>query len=309
MRARCLGKVLSLYKAKPKHEISVNYFNEGDEFILLFMEKAEKVKFLKEKAKVIRRHIVKMLGEAGSGHPGGSLSAADIVAVLYFDVMNIRPDDPHWPERDRFVLSKGHAAPVLYAALAERGYFGVSELSTLRKFKSRLQGHPDMKKLPGVEMSTGSLGQGLSVANGMALAAKIDNKKFRVYVLIGDGEIQEGQIWEAAMAAAHYKLDNVTAFLDYNGLQIDGCTKDVMYIEPVADKWIAFGWNVIEIDGNDIEQVLNAIEDAKKVSGKPTMIIAKTIKGKGVSYMENNPDWHGKAPKAEEVEKALEELL
>ena len=273
------------------------------------MEKAEKVKFLKEKAKVIRRHIVKMLGEAGSGHPGGSLSAADIVAVLYFDVMNIRPDDPHWPERDRFVLSKGHAAPVLYAALAERGYFDVSELSTLRKFKSRLQGHPDMKKLPGVEMSTGSLGQGLSVANGMALAAKIDNKKFRVYVLIGDGEIQEGQIWEAAMAAAYYKLDNVTAFLDYNGLQIDGCTKDVMCIEPVADKWIAFGWNVIEIDGNDIEQVLNAIEDAKKVSGKPTMIIAKTIKGKGVSYMENNPDWHGKAPKAEEVEKALEELL
>lgn len=276
---------------------------------LSFMERAEKVNVLKEKAKVIRRHIVTMLGEAGSGHPGGSLSAADIVTALYFDVMNIYPDDPCWPDRDRFVLSKGHAAPVLYAALAERGYFDVSELSTLRKLKSRLQGHPDMKKLPGVEMSTGSLGQGLSAANGMALAAKIDDKKFRIYVLIGDGEIQEGQIWEAAMSAAHYKLDNLIAFLDYNGLQIDGCTKDVMCVEPVADKWVAFGWKVIEIDGNDIEQVLNAVEDAKKTPGKPTMIISKTVKGKGVSYMENNPDWHGKAPKPEEVEKALKELL
>ena len=276
---------------------------------LSFMERAEKVNVLKEKAKVIRRHIVTMLGEAGSGHPGGSLSAADIVTALYFDVMNICPDDPYWPDRDRFVLSKGHAAPVLYAALAERGYFDVSELSTLRKLKSRLQGHPDMKKLPGVEMSTGSLGQGLSAANGMALAAKIDDKKFRIYVLIGDGEIQEGQIWEAAMSAAHYKLDNLIAFLDYNGLQIDGCTKDVMCVEPVADKWVAFGWKVIEIDGNDIEQVLNAVEDAKKTPGKPTMIISKTVKGKGVSYMENNPDWHGKAPKPEEVEKALKELL
>ncbi|MBO8137697.1 MAG: transketolase [Desulfotomaculum sp.] len=263
---------------------------------------------LKEIAKVIRRDIITMLGEAGSGHPGGSLSAADIVTALYFEVMNINPEDPYWPDRDRFVLSKGHAAPVLYAALAERGCFDKDELKTLRKLGSRLQGHPDMKKLPGVDMSTGSLGQGLSAANGMALAGKLDKKDYRVYVLLGDGEIQEGQIWEAAMAASHYKLDNLTAFLDYNKMQIDGHINEVMSPEPVADKFRAFGWHVIEIDGHDMEQILNAVEEAKKTSGRPTIIIAQTVKGKGVSFMENQVGWHGKAPSAEQVEEALKEL-
>ncbi|OPY58071.1 MAG: Transketolase 2 [Pelotomaculum sp. PtaU1.Bin035] len=263
---------------------------------------------LKNKAKEIRKHIVRMLGEAGSGHPGGSLSAADIVASLYFKELRLDPARPDWPGRDRFVLSKGHAAPVLYAALAERGFFPLEELMTLRKLGSRLQGHPDMRKLPGVDMSTGSLGQGLSSANGMALAARLDKAGYRVYALLGDGELQEGMVWEAAMAAAHYKLDNLAAFVDHNGLQIDGPVVDVMSPEPVADKWRAFGWHVVIIDGHDIKQILDALDEAKTVKGKPTMIVAETVKGKGVSFMENQVGWHGAAPKPGEVEKALAEL-
>lgn len=268
-----------------------------------------KIEQLKAKAKVIRRHIIRMLGEAGSGHPGGSLSAADIVTALYFHEMRLKPEEPHWPDRDRFVLSKGHAVPVLYAALAERGYFPVEELMTLRKLGSRLQGHPDMKKLPGVEMSTGSLGQGLAAANGMALAARLDKKDYRVYVLLGDGELQEGMVWEAAMAAAHYKLDNIVAFVDHNGLQIDGPVAEVMSPEPVADKWRAFGWHTLCVDGHDPVQILDALAKARTIKGKPTMIVAETTKGKGCSFMEDKVDWHGTAPKPEDVEKALAELL
>lgn len=268
----------------------------------------EKIQSLEERAKAIRRHIITMLGEAGSGHPGGSLSAADIVSVLYFDTMKLDPEQPAWAGRDRFVLSKGHAAPVLYAALAEKGYFPVAELKTLRKLGSRLQGHPDMKKLPGVEMSTGSLGQGLSAAIGMALGLRLDGGDQRVYALLGDGEVQEGQIWEAAMAAGHFKLDNLTAFLDYNNLQIDGPVDVVMNVAPLPEKWRAFNWHVIEIDGHDIQQILQALAEAQATKGKPTMIIAKTIKGKGVSFMENQVGWHGNAPKPEQVEQALAEL-
>ncbi len=268
----------------------------------------EKLAQLREKAREIRRHIITMIGGAGSGHPGGSLSAADIVTALYFEIMRIDPQNPHWPDRDRFVLSKGHAAPVLYAALAERGYFPVEKLSTLRRLGSPLQGHPDMRKVPGVEMSTGSLGQGLSAANGMALAGKLDGRDYRVFVMLGDGEIQEGQIWEAAMAAAHYKLDNIIAFLDYNGLQIDGPITEVMSPEPIADKWSAFGWEVQEIDGHDMRAILEAVSRAVQVRGKPSMIIARTVKGKGCSFMENQVGWHGTAPKPEQVEQALKEL-
>ncbi|MEW6425158.1 MAG: transketolase [Bacillota bacterium] len=268
----------------------------------------EKIAWLENKAREIRAHIIKMTAAAGSGHPGGSLSAADIVTTLYFHLMRINPQNPSWPDRDRFVLSKGHAAPLLYAVLAERGFFPVAELLTLRKLGSRLQGHPDMKSLPGVEMSTGSLGQGLSAGNGMALAAKLDGRDYRVFVLLGDGEIQEGMVWEAAMAAAHYRLDNVTAFLDHNGLQIDGPVAEVMSPEPVTDKWKAFGWDVQEIDGHDIAQIIKAVEAARQVKGKPQMIIAETCKGKGVSFMENQVDWHGTAPKPEQAEKALTEL-
>ncbi|MEG6615140.1 transketolase [Peptococcaceae bacterium 1198_IL3148] len=268
----------------------------------------ERLQQLQSIAKVIRRDIVTMLGEAGSGHPGGSLSATDIVTALYFAVMRINPDEPKWADRDRFVLSKGHAAPVLYAALAERGYFEPAHLKTLRKLGSKLQGHPDMNKVPGVDMSTGSLGQGLSAANGMALAGKLDQKDYRVYVLLGDGEAQEGQVWEAAMLAGHYKLDNLTAFLDHNKMQIDGPIEDVMSPEPLADKWRSFGWHVIEIDGHNMEQILNAVAEAQQTKGKPTMILAQTVKGKGVSFMENQVGWHGKAPSAEQVEQALQEL-
>lgn len=263
---------------------------------------------LTSQAREIRQDIVSMLGNSKSGHPGGSLSAADIVTALYFHEMNIDPQNPGWPDRDKFVLSKGHAAPVLYAALARRGYFPVEELSTLRKVDSRLQGHPSMKHLPGVEMSTGSLGQGLAAANGMALAARLDGLTSRVYVVLGDGEIQEGQVWEAAMAAAHYKVDNLVAFLDHNGLQIDGPTTEVMSPEPVADKWRAFGWHVEAIDGHDMAAIIEALQKAKAVKGKPTMIIAETVKGKGVSFMENQCEWHGTAPSSEQVEKALGDL-
>ncbi|MEA4900990.1 transketolase [Desulfitobacterium sp.] len=263
---------------------------------------------VKRTANQLRQDIITALVPAKSGHPGGSLSAADIVATLYFHEMRIKPEDPHWPERDRFVLSKGHAAPVLYAALAEKGFFPKEELLGLRQTGRMLQGHPDMKRVPGVDMSTGSLGQGLSAANGMALAGKLDKKDYRVYVLMGDGEMAEGQIWEAAMAAAHYKLDNVTGILDYNGLQIDGSTDQVMSTSPLPDKWKSFGWHVIEVDGHDIEALIAAFAEAKATKGKPTLLLAKTIKGKGISFMENQVGWHGNAPSAEQGEQALAEL-
>lgn len=263
---------------------------------------------LKEVARVIREDIIAMLVMAKSGHPGGSLSAAEIMAVLYFHEMNVDPTNQDWPDRDRFVLSKGHAAPVYYAALANKGFFPKEELLQLRKTGHFLQGHPDMKKVPGVDMSTGSLGQGISAAGGMALAGKIDKKSFRVYCLLGDGEMAEGLVWEAAMAAAHYKLDNLLAILDYNGLQIDGTNEEVMNSSPLSEKWRAFGWNVLEVDGHDIEELKAALETAKSLRGKPTMIIAKTIKGKGVSFMENQAGWHGNAPSPEQAEIALAEL-
>ena len=267
-----------------------------------------KISELQGTAKKIRKHIVTMVGEAKSGHPGGSLSAADIVATLYFDEMKVDPENPQEEDRDRFILCKGHAAPVLYAALAVKGFFPEADLITLRKTGSKLQGHPDMRKVPGVDMSTGSLGQGLSVANGMAMAAKLDKKDYRVFALLGDGELQEGQVWEAAMAAVHYKLDNLVAFVDHNGLQIDGPVTEVMSPEPVTDKFRAFGWHVISIDGHDFEQIRQALLESKGVEGKPTMIVAKTIKGKGISYMENQAGWHGSAPNPEQVAIAIEEL-
>ncbi|SET06059.1 transketolase subunit A [Natronincola peptidivorans] len=263
---------------------------------------------LKEKAQVIRKDIIAMLHEAGSGHPGGSLSAADILAVLYFHEMKIDPKNPKWEDRDRFVLSKGHAAPVLYAALAEKGFFPKEELMGLRKINAMLQGHPEMKGTPGVEMSTGSLAQGFSSASGMAIAGKIDKKDYRVYTLLGDGELQEGMIWETAMASAHHKLDNLTAILDYNKLQIDGPNAEVMGVDPVTDKFKAFGWQVLEIDGHSFEEIIEAFAKAKATKEKPTMIIANTIKGKGVSFMEGSVDWHGNAPKEEDTRKALQEL-
>lgn len=255
-----------------------------------------------------RRLIVEMTCAAKSGHPGGSLSAVEILASLYFRIMRVDPENPGWPDRDRFVLSKGHASPVLYSVLALRGYFPEEELMGFRKIDSMLQGHPDMKGTPGVDMSTGSLGQGLAVANGMAMAGKLDGKDYRVYVLLGDGEVQEGMVWEAAMAAAHYKLDNLTAFLDHNGLQIDGANSQVMGVEPLRDKWTAFGWNVIEIDGHSYGEIIDAADEARRVKGKPTIVIAKTIKGKGISYMENAVDWHGKAPSREQADAAIKEL-
>lgn len=266
------------------------------------------IKMLTEKSTQIRKDIVTMINKSKSGHPGGSLSAADIVTTLYFHEMNLDPKNPKMADRDRFVLSKGHAAPVLYAALAEKGYFDRDLLTTLREYGSPLQGHPDMNKLPGIDISTGSLGQGLSVANGMALSAKLDNKSYRTYVLLGDGEVQEGQVWEAAMTAAHYKLDNVCAFLDFNNLQIDGDVDKVMGVEPLDKKWEAFGWNVIKIDAHNFEEILGALEAAKSHKGQPTMIIAKSIKGKGVSFMENVAGFHGVAPTNEETEIAIKEL-
>jgi len=263
---------------------------------------------LKRIANTLRQDIISMLVTSKSGHPGGSLSAAEILATLFFREMRVKPEDPRWADRDRFILSKGHAAPVLYAALAEKGYFPKEELQGLRQTGRMLQGHPDMKKTPGVDMSTGSLGQGLSAANGMALAGKLDGKDYRVFALLGDGEMAEGQIWEAAMAAAHYKLDNVTAVLDFNGLQIDGTTDSVMCSTPLTDKWRAFCWHVIEVDGHDVDALIGAFAEAKQVKGKPTIIIAKTVKGKGVSFMEDQAGWHGNAPSAEQGEQALKEL-
>ncbi|MGR3309941.1 MAG: transketolase [Candidatus Brocadiales bacterium] len=263
---------------------------------------------LKMRAKIIRKHTIRIIAKAGSGHPGGSLSATDLIVALYYGKLNHDPNRPDWLDRDRFVLSKGHGCPALYATMAERGYFQVSELDTLRQFGSILQGHPDMKRTPGIEISSGSLGQGLSVGIGMALAGRIDGKGYRVYVMLGDGEIEEGQIWEAAMAAGHYKLDNICAIVDNNGLQIDGPIKDIMSAEPIPDKWRAFGWHVIEINGHNFQQILNAYDEAEATKGMPTAIIAKTIKGKGVSFMENQVEWHGKAPNPQEAEKALAEL-
>lgn len=263
---------------------------------------------LQARAKNVRKNIIRMLGEAGSGHPGGSLSIADILVTLYFEEMNIDPAQPKQPDRDRFVLSKGHSAPALYATLAERGYFPEVELLRLRKTGALLQGHPDMKHIPGVDMSTGSLGQGLSAANGMALALRLDKSAARVYAIVGDGEIQEGQIWEAAMSAAHYKLDNLVCFIDHNGLQIDGSNEEVMNVNPVGDKFWAFGWHVISINGHDIEAIREALQVARTVKGQPTAIVAETVKGKGVSFMENQAGWHGKAPNAEQCRQALLEL-
>jgi transketolase len=263
---------------------------------------------LKDIAVQVRKDIISMTTAAGSGHPGGSLSAVEILTALYFEKMNIDPKKPDWEGRDKFILSKGHAAPVLYSVLARRGFFTPDKLINLRKMGAMLQGHPDMKGTPGVEMSTGSLGQGFSASVGMALASKLDNRKNRIYVLLGDGEINEGIVWEAAMAAAHYKLDNLTAFLDYNGLQIDGPNEEVMNIKPVDEKWRSFGWNVLEIDGHDFEAIFNAINKAEETKEKPTIIIAKTVKGKGVSFMENQVGWHGTAPTEEEMEQALKEL-
>jgi len=264
--------------------------------------------YLQETACKIRQDIIEMLLPAKSGHPGGSLSAADILTVLYFREMKVDPANPKWPDRDRFVLSKGHAAPVLYAALAEKGFFPCEELLKLRQTGHFLQGHPDMKKVPGVDMSTGSLGQGISVAAGMALAGKMDNKSWRVYSLVGDGEVAEGIVWEAAMAAAHYQLDNLLVILDYNGLQIDGANSEVMNSDPLPDKWRAFGWNVLEADGHNIEELAAALDTARNFRGKPTIIIARTVKGKGVSFMENQAGWHGNAPNPEQAKIALEEL-
>ncbi len=266
------------------------------------------INFLIKKSKTLRIEILKMLTHAGSGHTGGSLSAADIVTALYFYKMKHNPKDPKWKERDRFILSKGHAAPLLYAALALSGYFDISMLKSLRKLGSPLQGHPCSKMLPGVEISTGSLGQGLSIANGLAMGLKLDNLKSRVYCLLGDGEIQEGQVWEAAMTASHYKLDNLCAIIDNNRLQIDGHCCDVMCIEPIVNKWESFGWYVIDIDGHDMKSITNALDEAETIKQKPTMIVARTIKGKGVSFFEGKVQYHGIAPTEEELKMALKEL-
>jgi transketolase len=258
----------------------------------------------------VRRDIIRMIGAAGSGHPGGSLSAVEILVELYFDTMRIDPKNPKWPDRDRFILSKGHAAPVLYAVMAEAGFpdTPLDQLNTLRKLGSVYQGHPDVRFIPSLEASTGSLGEGLSLALGLGLAARLDGRASRTYVLLGDGESQEGQVWEAAMAGAFHKVDNVVAIVDYNGIQLDGFVKDIMEIAPLAEKWRAFGWHAIEIDGNDLASVRRALGEAESTKGKPTCIVARTIKGKGVSFMENNPKFHGVAPTPAEVELALQEL-
>jgi transketolase len=266
------------------------------------------VEELKQMAATIRCDIIEMVCTATAGHPGGSLSSADVVTALYFRMMRVDPQNPQWPDRDRFILSKGHACPVWYAALAERGYFDKSHLGTLRRLNSILQGHPDMNKTPGIDMTAGSLGHGLSAGLGMALSGKLQQKDFHVWVIIGDGESQEGSIWEAAMAAAKWKLDNLTAIMDRNNLQNDFYVDDLMPIEPITDKWRAFGWNVLEIDGHDMTAIVEALETAKAFKNQPSIVIARTIKGKGVSYMENVCEWHGKAPSKEQAETALNEI-
>ena len=263
---------------------------------------------LKEMAKKLRRHVITMTSTAGSGHPGGSLSAADIITALYFKVMRHNPQEPQWADRDRFILSKGHAAPILYAALAESGYFPVEELATLRRLGSRLQGHTDRNLTPGVEMSAGSLGMGLSFAIGVALAARLDHRDYCTYALLSDGECEEGQTWEAALSAAQFKVDNLVTIVDCNRMQLSGWTRDIMDIEPLRQKWQAFGWYTIDIEGHDFNQILAALQEARKIKTKPAVIIAHTIKGKGVSFMENKVKFHGKAPTPEEAERALKEL-
>ncbi|MFO8052874.1 MAG: transketolase [Candidatus Omnitrophota bacterium] len=267
----------------------------------------KRIKRIKNKANFIRRAIVEMLAEAGSGHPGGSLSATDIIACLYFDVMKHDPKNPEWVDRDRFHLSKGHCCPAVYAALGLSGYFPVSEFKKLRKLGAMLQGHPD-RRVPGIEVASGSLGQGLSVALGMALAGRLDKKDYRVYCVLGDGEIQEGNIWEAAMATAHFRVDNLCAIVDFNSFQIDGRTEEIMNLEPLVNKWESFGWHVIQCDGHNIKELLYAFNQAQSIKMKPTVIIARTVKGKGVSFMEHVVDFHGRAPVEKEKEIALEEL-
>lgn len=270
--------------------------------------KIENVEKLSDIARLIRADIIKEVYSAKSGHPGGALSIADILTVLYFNQMNISPESPENENRDRLVLSKGHASAALYATLAERGFFSVNELENFRKLGSMLQGHPDMKHIPGVDMTTGSLGQGLSAANGMAMMSKLDKKGIRVYAILGDGELEEGQIWEAAMTASQYRLDNLCVIVDNNNLQIDGELKKVMSSYPIDKKFESFGFVVFKVDGNNIEELIKVFESAKLIKGKPVAIIAKTIKGKGVSFMENKPEWHGKAPSEEEYKQAIKEL-
>ena len=273
------------------------------------MEKINDVKKLSEIAKDIRKGIIEAVYSGQSGHPGGSLSIADIMTVLYFYEMNINPENPKDENRDRLVLSKGHCAPALYSTLANRGFFEVEELRTLRNIESRLQGHPDMNKIPGVDMTTGSLGQGLSAANGMAIAGKLNNKYYRVYCIMGDGEIEEGQVWEAAMASNKYKLDNLCVIVDNNNLQIDGTIEEVMSSYPIDEKFKSFGFQVINIDGHNIQEIIDAFDVARNIKGKPVCIIAKTIKGKGVSFMENKAECHGKAPNQEQYEQAIKEIM
>lgn len=265
------------------------------------------VRRLEEKTLEIRHDVLNMIYLAKAGHPGGSLSAAEIVTALYFHVMNIDPQNPDDPNRDRFVLSKGHACPVLYAALAERGFFDKKELDTLRQYHSILQGHPDMNKVPGLDMTTGSLGNGLAIGLGMALSGRMKHQDYMTYVLLGDGECQEGMVWEAAMAASHHRLKNLIAIVDCNGVQINGWVNDILRIEPFADKWRAFGWSVIEIDGHDMRQVLTALHDARTMRC-PTVILARTVKGKGVSFMEDNSAWHGAAPNADQLAQAMKDI-
>ena len=269
----------------------------------------ETITNLKRKATILRRHIIEMTHNAQSGHPGGSLSACDLVTALYFHVLEVDPKNPAWPDRDRFVLSKGHACPVWYAALAERGFFPVDELLTFRKINSRLQGHPELGTTPGVENAAGAEGQGLSFSVGLALAARLDHKPWRVYCLMGDGEQDVGQTWEAAMAGAKYGLDNLTAFVDRNGIQQEGRTEDIMPLEPLMEKWRAFNWHALTIDGHDFRQILAAIGEAQRTKGRPTVIIARTVKGKGISFMENKIKYHGAATTPEEYKQALTELV
>ena len=272
-----------------------NYFTNHD------------VSRLEAKAVELRQDILDMIYRAGAGHPGGSLSAVEVITALFFHVMNIDPEQPDWQDRDRFVLSKGHACPALYAALAHRGFFDRKELGTLRQYHSILQGHPDMNKVPGLDMTAGSLGNGLSIGLGMALSARMKKQDYMTYVMLGDGECQEGMVWEAAMAAAHHGLKNLIAIVDCNGVQINGWVNDVLRVEPFADKWRGFGWSVIEIDGHDMRQVLTALHDARAMRA-PTVILARTVKGKGVSFMEDDCAWHGAAPSAQQLAQAMKDI-
>jgi transketolase len=276
--------------------------------MLFSMQQKKSLPELQAIAKRVRREIIEMIGAAKSGHPGGSLSAVEILVTLYFDVMRHDPSNPKWPDRDRFILSKGHAAPVLYAVMAESGYTPLDKLNTLRKLGSIYQGHPDIRFIPSLEASTGSLGEGVSLALGMSLAARLNKSPSRTYVVLGDGEVQEGQIWEGAMFGGHHHVDNVVAIVDHNRIQLDGFVKDIMEVEPLADKWKAFGWHAIDVDGHSIPALQAAFAEAASTQGQPTAIIAQTIKGKGVSFMENNPKFHGTAPTPEEVKLALQEL-